>query len=292
MQPALLLMAVMVVSIVLFQVNHRIASPVIAIVNRWLRWFIFALGASYLCIEFGIIERPYWQLALAFFLLWFLGETVYNWLAIRALSVSPLPLFPRYTANDSGEEWPIQPRLLRVRDWLRAQGYRQVQAVRAEIGGGIHLRASIYQDPEATIRIHVMFLPQPGGSITLCASLSSQASDGLRYVTDNLFVPFGGFYPEAWHVDRHPWCRSLPRLIRRHRATLQRAGAVPESWAVDPVFDLNAQQSELDRLNTDLGFLHPQHEREDLGKITSQGCYRVWKEIWMLDYLGRPIRAV
>ena len=49
-------------------------------------------------------------------------------------------------------------------------------------------------------------------------------------------------------------------------------------------------QHELDQLNTALGFLHPLHEREDLGKITHEGRYRVWKEIWMLNYLGRAAR--
>ncbi len=69
------------------------------------------------------------MLAVAFFILWFLGETLYNWLAITAHSLSPLPLFPRYTVNVTGEEWPVQPRLLKVREWLKAQGFRQVQAL-------------------------------------------------------------------------------------------------------------------------------------------------------------------
>ena len=40
----------------------------------------------------------------------------------------------------------------------------------------------------------------------------------------------------------------------------------------------------------ELGFLHPHPEREDFGKITHEGRYRVWKEIWMLNYLGRSAR--
>jgi len=54
--------------------------------------------------------------------------------------------------------------------------------------------------------------------------------------------------------------------------------------------DINAAQNELDRLNTELGFLVPHAEREEQGKITHEGRYRVWKEIWMLDYLGRSSR--
>jgi hypothetical protein len=229
-------------------------------------------------------------LAVGCFLLWFLGETLFNWLHISALSVSPLPLFPRYVPNQSGEEWPVLPRLLRVREWLRAQGFRQVQALKAEVGGGIYLRVSVYQDDAAALRLQVTFLPQGRGVITVCYSLMSAMPDDRRIVTDNLHVPFGGFYPEQWLVERHPCCRSLARLLQRHRRRVAAAGGAPVPLAVEPAADLNAAQRELDRINTELGFLHPQGQREDHGKITQEGRYRVWKEIWTLSYLGRSAR--
>ena len=61
-------------------------------------------------------------------------------------------------------------------------------------------------------------------------------------------------------------------------------------FTTEPLADFNSMQHELDRLNTELGFLHKQGERENLGKITHQGRYRVWKEIWMLNYFGRALR--
>lgn len=290
MDPAIPLLAAMAFSLVLFQLNQRLASPLLSIVNRWTRWVIFACGAAYVARDFEWTTRPFWVLALIFFLLWFLAETLYNWLAIHALSVSPLPLFPRYTANSGGEEWPTQPRLLRVREWLRKNGFRQVQALKAEIGGGIFLRVSVYQDQEARVRVQVMFLPQASGTISVCYVLSTQTVSGRRFVTDNLYIPFGGFYPENWVVERLPWRRSLARMVARHRARVARSGDAATPWTNEPVVDLNTQQQELDRLNTELGFLHPLHERDDLGKITNQGRYRVWKEIWMLEYLGRSTR--
>jgi len=289
-QSPYLLLAAIAVALVLVQINHRFGSPIISIVDRWLRWFVFAFLAAQVCHDFQLIDRPYWVLAAAFFLLWFLGETLYNWLAISALSVSPLPLFPRYALNHSGEEWPVQPRFLKIRGWLRAQGFRQAQSLKMEIGGGIYLRVSIYQDPLGTVRIQVTFFPQANGSIVVCYGLTSVTADGARYVTDNFNSPFAGFYPENWLVERRPWCRSLPRLLVRHRSRLAASGVFPAPFPVEPLADLNAMQSELDRLNTELGFLHPQNEREDLGKITQEGRYRVWKEIWMLKYLGRSAR--
>ena len=91
-------------------------------------------------------------------------------------------------------------------------------------------------------------------------------------------------------MERAPWRRSLPRLIARHRARLAKAKVTPAPFETEPLSDLNAVQHELDQLNTELGFLHPHAEREDLGKFTHEGRYRVWKEIWMLNYLGRAAR--
>lgn len=272
------------------QLNQRLASPVVSIADRWLRWMVFAFGAAQLCYDFELIDRPYWVLVTVFGLIWFLGETLYNWLIITAESLSPLPLFPRYVVNTSGEEWPVQPRLLRIREWLRAQGFRQTQALKAEIGGGVYLRVSVYQDAQATIRVQVTFLPQANGAISVCYGITSLSADGSRYITDNLYIPFAGFFPENWLVERRPWSRSLPRLLARHRARLASSHATVAPFDDDPLSDMNAAQQELDQLNTELGFLHPHGQREDLGKFTQEGRYRVWKEIWMLNYLGRPAR--
>lgn len=290
MQTYYLILAAMLVSLVLMQVNLRRASPILSIADRWLRWFVFTFGAAQFCVQFELIDRPFWVLAIVFFIVWFLGETLYNWLAITAHSLSPLPLFPRYSVNSTGEEWPVQPRLLHIREWLRAQGFRQVQALKAEIGPGVFLRVSVYQDAQASVRVQVTFIPQANGAISVCYGVTSVTADGSRYLTDNLYIPFAGFYPENWFVERAPFRRSLPRLLARHRARLARAGVVPEPFTTEPLTDLNAVQHELDQLNTAMGFLHPHAEREDLGKFTHEGRYRVWKEYWMLNYLGRAAK--
>jgi hypothetical protein len=276
--------------LILSQLNQRMASPVVSIVNRWLRWLNFSLLIALAIQHFGWVDRPFWVLGLVCILLWFLGETLYNWLAIHALSVSPLPLFPKFTVNTTGEEWPTNPRILKIRDWLRTQNFRQVQALRAEIAPNVYLRVSVYQDAASEIRVQITFLPQPNGAIVVCTSVSSQTVTGYRYVTDNLYLPFGGFYPENWLVERNPWRRSPARLLERHRERLAKAHELSLPWSTDPLMDLNAQQRELEKVNTELGFLLPHAEREDYGKMTYEGRYRVWKEIWLLNYFGRSAR--
>lgn len=290
MQIPYFIFGAILLSFLLVQLNQRLGSPVVAIVDRWLRWIIFPMVGARLCLDFDLVDRPFWVLALTGFIIWFLVETLYNWLAIAAHSVSPFPLFPRYALNSSGEEWPIQPRFLKIREWLRAQGFKQVQALKAEVSGDIYLRVSVYQDEASFLRVEVTFLPHANGAIDVCYSLMSMAADGARYVTDNLYLPFGGFYPEDWFVDRRPCCRSLPRLLSLHRRRIAAMGRELAPFSVEPMADLNETQRELDRVNTELGFLNPPGAREDHGKISNEGRYRVWKEIWMLNYLGRSAR--
>ena len=201
MNPDYPIVGAIILSLVLLQLNQRRGSPVLAIFNRWLRWLIFAFGGAAVVLDLEWSARPYPVLVAAFFLGWFVLETLYNWLAIHALSVSPLPLFPRFTLNHSGEEWPTQARFLKIRDWLRANRFKQVQALKAEVGPGMHLRVSIYQDADAGVRLQVTFLPQGNGALSVCYSLSTNTVSGHRYVTDNLHLPFGGFYPENWLVS-------------------------------------------------------------------------------------------
>jgi hypothetical protein len=176
--------------------------------------------------------------------------------------------------------------LLKIREWLRGNKFRTIQALKSEVGGGIWLRVSIYQNEANTVRLQVAFLPQENGSITVCYSLSSETQSGRRYITDNFFLPFGGFYPEHWLVDRSPWRRTLPRMLDYHFRRLRAANETAVAWETDPLTDLNRQQQQMEQINTQMGFLLPNAEREEHGKITPEGRFRLWKEAWLLDYFG------
>lgn len=281
-----LLAAATAVLLLLFYINLRLASPVLAIPIRWLRWILFAVFAALTNEQFMLLDRPAWVVGLVAFLLWFLVESGFNWLKVSAISLSPLPLFPRYVVNSSGDEWPTQRRLLKVRDWLREHRFTAVQALKAELGGGVWLRTSVHHNAANTIRLHTLFVPQESGAITVCFSLSSKTASGRRYVTDNLYIPFGGFYPESWYVERTPWRRSLAKLVARHEKRLAAAREEAIAWDTSPIDDINHQQQQMEMVNTELGYLLPHAEREEYGKITPEGRFRVWKEAWLLDYLG------
>jgi hypothetical protein len=290
MHPAYVLIPAMLLSLALLKLNQHYASPLIGIVNRWLRWGVMAGGLALITKHFAWSERDFSTLLAAYLLVWLLLDSIYRWLAIHAMSVSPLPLFPRFGINQAGDEWPVQSRFLKLRDRVRAAGFKQQQSVRAEVATAFYVRATIYQEADNKTRLQVAFLPQPAGGVIASLSFSTQFTDGRRFVTDNHHLPFAGFYPETWHLERCPHTRSFDRLLSVHRQRVAASGGTIEPWSTDPLSDLNAQQIELERLNTEMGFLHPTNLHEEHGRISHEGRFRVWKEMLMLDYFGRPAR--
>ncbi len=273
-----------VLSIVLSYINSRTNMLIISVMNRWARWFCVSVGLAFLVDKMEWADRPFWALAVIFFLCWLLLETLYTWMAISAMSQSNMPLFPRFRNNTSGEEWPAQRKLIDLRDWLRKKGFKKQQALVASIGSEIDIRSSIYQDETDTIRAQVLFVPQANGLISHCLTFSSETVDGEHVITDNLNTPYGGFYPENWNVRRKPWTRSAPALLKVHCKRIQ--GLELERYEIDPMDDINQQQGILERTNIEAGFLVPPHLQEEMGRITWEGRYRVWKEVWLLNYFG------
>ncbi|MDR1011586.1 MAG: hypothetical protein LBM04_10790 [Opitutaceae bacterium] len=289
--PAYLIFAATVLLLSLMRYNRAAGSPIIALANRWLRWAIFATGGAYLLKRLELVDHPFWLLMLIFALIWFLIETLYNWMAIGAYSESDLPLFPRYEPNDTGENWPTLPRFLKLRDEIRANGFVHMRSMRARVIENIWVRVSVYQDAAATTRVQVTFLPQAGaGGVAASISTSSLTTGGHRYVTDNTFMPYAGFYPENWLVERKPWMRSLNAILKYHRDRLAKNNETLAPDTAEPMEEINAHQRAVEQLNIELGFLTPHSKREEFGRITNAGRYRTWKELWMLNYLGRSMR--
>ena len=273
-----------VLSIFIGFANNRTSSVGIGILNRWSRWVCVSVGLAFFVHQMDWADRPFWVLAIIFFLCWLLLETLYTWLAISAMSQSTLALFPRFRNNSTGEEWPAQRKLLELRDWLRAKNFKKRQALVAELGGGVTLRSSIYQNENGSIRALILFLPQPNGIINHCLSFTSETTDNERLITDNLDTPYGGFYPENWDVSRKPWTRRAEKLLKHHEKRIEEMDLDP--YEIDPIDDINRQQGILERINVEAGFLVPHHLQEEMGRITWEGRYRVWKEIWLLNYFG------
>jgi len=286
-----IVLGLLTISIAATVANSQLQSPFLGILNRWLQWFLFALIIATVAREFGLSERPFWVLATVSFLGWFLLETLYNWLISGKVSHSSIPLFPRFRKNNDGDEWPAQKRFVVLRDWLRTCGFKRLDSLKARLDAGLAIRSSIYQDDSGMVRVQILFVPQPDGKFQANYILTTKTQEGERVMTDNVRLPFGGYYPENWFILRKPLCRSLDKLLRIHRRRLLRDGANVEPWADDePLDELNKQQSNLEMANRQAGYLLPPEFQEEHGRLSFEGRYRLWKELWLLSYLGRTIR--
>lgn len=284
----------LVLSAALAYAQYSLASPVVTILSNWVRWALFAFFLANAAVYFES-DRPVWLWLATGFVLWPLLETMYSWLAIGALSHADTPLFPRFMVNHASEGWPNQRRFIVLRNWLREEKFQLVQSLKAERPDGPPLRVSVFNDADARIRLQLLFNPQPTGNVTLCAVFSSLTQNGVRLVTDNVYLPFvylpfGGYYPASWEVERHPWLRSPEALMCRHLRRLASRPELLQPMTDEPITELNQQQQALERANTERGILFPRSQHEEHGILTWEGRYRVWKEAWLLSYFGIPRR--
>lgn len=280
-----LLICGMLLLLVQWQANRR-ASPNLAILVRWVRWVFIALIGTSVAGLFDYQLHPLWAVGCAVFMGWFLLETGYNWLAVSALSRSELPLFPRYGENPRGPEWPAEEKYIRLRSWLRREGFKQRSSLVARHEEQELMRLAVMDREDGHVRATLLFFPTARGNESFACTFHSDAGDGTRIVTDNLFVPFGGFYPENWLVERRPRSRSVERLYQRHLARCDAHAHPLQPITIDPLEEINQCSRELEKLNRELGFLTATNEEEEEGRITSAGRVRVWMEIWTLSYLG------
>ncbi len=276
--------------IVLIYLGHRTTSPILAIFSRWVRWLLISYIAAGLMHIAGWPDRPFWVLYTMSFLSWFLLETIYNWLAIDALSKSNYSLFPRFRENTHGDEWPNLEPFLDLKEELRTHKFTREIALIADIEKDFDIRSSIYLSADKLIRLQIIFFPHHTGRVVVTLGLNSLKADGTRLITDNIFLPYGGFYPENWYIERRTWMRKFTDLLHRHRermdAFTQRDNKPFVPLDSDPLDFINKTQRQLERLNTEYGFLTPAEDHEENGRISWEGRFRVWKELWLLSYLG------
>lgn len=286
-QAGILILAVL--SLLFSWWSGRCGSPLVAIFGRWIRWIFFAFLTTGVIYVLGWSGYSLGVLLLVSLLAWFLIETAYNWLAISALSKSELPLFPKFEENDRGDEWPSHPGFIKLKEWLRQSGFQKKQALVSFLGDQILMRVSVHENEDQSIRLHVLFLPNMRGNTAVCFTFYSATRQGDFIVTDNIFLPFGGFYPENWDVERRPWIRSAVKLLQRHKERIDAKAELLMPFVTTPLEQINEDQRLVEQLNRDLGFLNPVHEQHESGRLTTAGKSRIWQEIWTLSYLGIPL---
>ena len=264
---------------------RRGASPNLSILARWVWWSLLALTSASIAQALEYAVYPLWVVAAVTLLGWFLLESLYMWFVVSTISRSDLPLFPRFTENTAGAEWPSDEPYILLRDWLRTNGFSQTQSIVTKHQDEISIRLVVFDRSDDLVRAAILFLPHRQGVGAFAATFQSKTESKGRLITDNFFLPYGGFYPEDWHVERRPRCRSMSQLYKRHLARIDAFGQPLVANETEPLEDLNGSNRAIEQLNLELGFLNIPDEEDD-HRITTAGRARIWREIWTMGYFG------
>lgn len=264
----------------------RWKSTLLVIANRWCKWILFSLLIAYFIRQWDLSGQPFFVLITTCFLGWFLIESILIWVNIRALNRSSIAFFPRFSINHLETRWPNLKRFIQLKDFLRTNSFKETQSAKTTILGSLVLHSLIYKDSTEKILLQLLFFPQKNGASSVYYVLTSLTSDGERFITDNLDTPFGGYVPDNWFKLRRPLCNSLGSLLRCHFKRLNNSGKDFVVWDDAPLSEINHQQSVLEYYNIKKGFLNPPNFHSDFGKLSSEGCYRLWKQFLFLKYIG------
>ena len=260
--------------------------PFLRIALRWLRWALVSIGFCFALVYFELSARPFWVHFITGAALWFFVETSYNWLVIRVLSSSDQSLFPQYKDNRQGTDYPADIKFIHTRDWLSNQGFNKLSALTAEIVEGYQLKTFTYQSDDCCTRIQIYYVPSARSGIKEYFSIISRDENGFLWLSENLAHPFGGYYPCSWKVIRSPLSGSIHSLLKKHKLNVSQSSAKLVPFLSTVLEEVNSMQTELRNFNLKAGFLTPQNEC----KISQEGLYRIWKEMWLIAYLGCTIK--
>ena len=281
----LLLLAVYCLSHIL---SKQLPIRIIRLFSHWARWLTFACAFSLMLTFFEWSNRADWVHFISGLAAWFILETLYYKISIHMLNISEMDLFPKYK-NDTNENlWPINKEVLKIKDLLSQEGFKEEEMLKAEIIAHLVIRQAVFLDEARKVRLNVLFIPNAKNEIKLFYSLFSQKTSGEYLLTDNQNMPFGGYYPNHWTVNRYPISHSLKKLLKKHREAMSESEGEWTEVEGDIRTKTNRLQWELEKKNREMGFLN-EPNREDKQQISSEGCFRIWIEMWLLAYFGKTL---
>lgn len=267
----------------LYYLNGRLKSRRLAIVNRWLMgiFMSFALASIVQYLEW--LSRPLPLLALTFLVLWFVLETFFNWYTIRVINCMGGPIFPKFKEVEKAHPWPNTPAFLRFKRFLSSAGFTQIASLEAPVVPKIKLPSWVFENEDKSVRLQIVIFPK-GRGLDANFAFYSRDTDGKRWVSNNVSTAFGGFYPEHWKVKRRPLLKNPEKLYRKHMRWVKQVSLRP--FEGDALEELEEERQMIEAHNVNMGFVYPRAQRLKYGSLTPLGRYRLWKETWLLKYLG------
>jgi len=267
------------------RLQRSFPSPVNKLIVRWVRLMFIGI---FIALAFKLTffsSIPLWRLFVMGLLAWLLLDSGYLWLYILTWDRSELPLFPSVRQVEK-VDWPANKRFFLIRDWIRENNYQEIGSFKFFFEDEALQQMIVYESPDAMVRLQVVIVTDVTGVILDQIVFTSDTDQGL-VITDNVFMPFGGVYPENWKVKRFPAIRKIQTIAKYHQDTLSKDGeACCLRFETDALTWLIDQQNTLEKENIEAGILNMRQDREEYGKMTGEGRYRIWKELLLLSYFS------
>ncbi len=273
---------IMTLVVIVNRLQNNLPSPTNKLFCRWLRVLLMATFVSLLLLLISD-NTDYWRLWLAGLLSWFFIESFHYWMFISAWNKSEFPLFPQVTTIDS-TDWPANKRFLWIKDWLRDNDFERKTVFKCTYMESVSHQLVVYENEEQTTRIYVMIMPDLQGIILDQLVFTTKLEDGTVFITDNVSLPFGAYYPEQWRIDRQPNKRSIVSIAKLHYNRIN--GLDVKANQSDYLEEYLDHYQTLEDLNVEQGIIHDKFNREEFGKVSSSGKFWLWLEMFTINYLG------
>ena len=274
--------------LVLLILSKQLPMRIFGLMSHWFRWVTFACAFSFILTYLEWSSRPDWVHFISGLALWFVVETSFYKISIHMLNVSDMELFPKYKHDTSENLWPLTKEVLKIKEYLSKEGFKSEDILKAQIVSHLTIRQAVFLDEGQKIRLNVLFIPNANNETKLFYSLFSIQASGKTMITDNQNMPIGGYYPEHWIVNRFPVCHSLKQLLKKHRDLIRDNQEALVTLNEDVRTKTNCLQLELEKRNREMGFLNLSNS-EDRRRISPEGCFRIWTEMWLLAYFGKTL---
>ena len=283
-----LTLVLLAVYLIMLIFSKQFPMRIFSLISHWARWLSFACAFSLMLTFFEWSNRPDWVHFVSGLALWFVLETLFYKISIHMLNISDMELFPKYKHDTNENLWPITKEVLQIKEFLSAEGFKSEEILKAQIVSNITIRQAVFLDDSQKIRLNVLFIPHANHETKIFYSLFSMHTSGETLITDNQNMPFGGYYPENWTVNRFPVCHSLKQLLKKHRELVGEKKEALVALNEDMRTNTNRLQWELEKRNREMGFLKIP-DSEDKRRISPEGCFRIWTEMWLLAYFGKTL---
>ncbi|MDR3316669.1 MAG: hypothetical protein LBS68_01150 [Puniceicoccales bacterium] len=266
----------------------RLRGNFSAIFLRWLRFGATGTTFAYAVKFFTGNPAPFGLLVATGLTLWFLAEGMATWGQVRRLGDMEAPFCLRYDPADDLSLWPNAPDLRSVQNSKECGGFLLETMARVDHRGKLLFLCPILLSADRQIRL-VMRFPLPlEGTAPASFIFYSVDGGGRTIVTENFCGVFAGYYPDSWDVRRRPLVASLFRLLALHRRRL--CDRSPAAMDGNPIEMLNGLQDALLEENRGRNFLiaGAGAGRSSL-RFGSEAGFRIWLEVFLLRYFGRPL---